>query len=87
MWYFICYLLYWFVLNSYRNIIGLCNGIFLLCVMIYKYLCVILVLGEFFGMWFISKGIVGKFCFFYLLEDYLSCVFICMILVDNKLKG
>lgn len=73
--------------NSHRNIIGLCNGIFLSCVMSYKYLCVTSAPGELSGTRLTSKGTVGKPRPFYLPEDYLSCVFTCMISVDNKLKG
>lgn len=71
--------------NSHRNIIGLCNGIFLSCVMSYKYLCVTSAPGELSGTRLTSKGTVGKPRPFYLPEDYLSCVFTCMISVDNKI--
>lgn len=81
------FIIYRPALNSNRNIIGLCNGIFLSCVIRYKYLCVTSAPGELSGTRLSSKGTVGKPRPFYLLEDYLSCVFTCMISVDNKLKG
>lgn len=55
--------------------------------MSYKYLCVTSAPGELSGTRLTSKGTVGKPRPFYLPEDYLSCVFTCMISVDNKLKG